>query len=140
KVLVKRKVAVEECRTLVKSLGVRIDNARNISVEDATICQLHGNAVVEIRSEWMSNSLGRIGWHQALQIASRDISCLTWVEVTAEPETLMTTSNIQLNPLVRAQRGITIHEETGTNAAPQAATPITEGGDLPSPDQVIQSL
>src|SRR5438874_591558 len=83
----------------------RIDNARNISVEDATICQLHGNAVVEIRSEWMSNSLGRIGWHQALQTASRDISCLTWVEVTAEPETLMTTSDIQLNPLVRAQRG-----------------------------------
>src|SRR5438552_6944735 len=139
-VFVERDISSQESGTLVKSLGVGIEDVTNRSIENASVCQLHGNAVVKIGSQWARDSSCRVHWYEGLQIAPGHVGGLGGIKISSKPQPLMATKNIHFDSLVGAQRGVTGHKKTRANTTPQPPAPIPKRGDLPTADQIIHSL
>ena len=121
-----------------------IEEIRTACAETTAVCQSHGQpasikAAAAVWSEGMNRSLTAIRGNQSRKVSSRHVGCLGRIEISLKPQTLVPAENIHLDSLVGAEDRITSLEAASTNAPPEAAPPISNGGDLPAADHLIES-
>lgn len=128
-------------RTGTDDVGSRTEVVKvpHAGIETTTVCQRHCQpvgieAAVAIRSKRAGYSLTPVHRHQGRQVSSRDIGRAQGVEISYEPQPLSIAENGQLQPPIGSEARIPNLESAGVNAPPKTASPIADGGNLPTTD------